>query len=377
MTRRDRHDCSPAGAGAARVRRHPGGLPWPGAPPPGAEPTPRPHAGSTPDDETMAIVTCYRTHGDPSFPDPVYDPSDGRWHFAVSPGSAPASTQQACQHLFPSRTPHRPSRRHSSSSSSGWPSASGSTACPPGPTRTRTARTRCRRRSTEDAGRRGGLTAASSTYRAGASMSTRSRSEPPRPGHAGVALAAAAGFGARSAWPSATRPVRPGHGGGRDRPRAAYRSRGPSAGGGHARLSGLLHRRKRAGRDSHLAAGAGDHRPPWRAAVRRLRGAGDAALRLGPRVAAFVLGMTAGPDVRQLQRNLAALGFDPGPADGVFGWTTEVAVQRWQRAAAVSSPGRSPWAVSPSCPDRCGSPRRPSSPVPRSPREPASSRGRH
>ena len=57
---------------------------------------------STPDDETMAIVTCYRTHGDPSFPDPVYDPSDGRWHFAVSPGSAPASTQQACQHLFPS-----------------------------------------------------------------------------------------------------------------------------------------------------------------------------------------------------------------------------------------------------------------------------------
>ncbi len=50
----------------------------------------------------MSIVTCYRTHGDPSFPNPVYDPSDGRWHFAVSPGSAPASTQQACQHLFPS-----------------------------------------------------------------------------------------------------------------------------------------------------------------------------------------------------------------------------------------------------------------------------------
>jgi hypothetical protein len=58
-------------------------------------------AGSIPDDSTMAIVTCYRTHGDPSFPDPVYDPGDGRWHFAVSPGSAPASTQQACQHLFP------------------------------------------------------------------------------------------------------------------------------------------------------------------------------------------------------------------------------------------------------------------------------------
>ena len=59
-------------------------------------------SSSTPDDETMAIVNCYRSHGDPSFPDPVYDPGDGRWHFAVSPGSAPASTQQACQHLFPS-----------------------------------------------------------------------------------------------------------------------------------------------------------------------------------------------------------------------------------------------------------------------------------
>jgi hypothetical protein len=61
-----------------------------------------PAASATPDDATMAIVTCYRTHGDPSFPDPVYDPSDGRWHFAVSPGSAPAATQRACQHLFPS-----------------------------------------------------------------------------------------------------------------------------------------------------------------------------------------------------------------------------------------------------------------------------------
>ena len=55
----------------------------------------------TPDDQTMAIVTCYRAHGDPSFPDPVYDPSDGRWHFATSPGTAPYSTRQACQHLFP------------------------------------------------------------------------------------------------------------------------------------------------------------------------------------------------------------------------------------------------------------------------------------
>jgi hypothetical protein len=59
------------------------------------------HAGS-PDTQTAAIVACYRSHGDPGFPDPVYDPGDGRWHFGVSPASAPQSTRQACQHLFPS-----------------------------------------------------------------------------------------------------------------------------------------------------------------------------------------------------------------------------------------------------------------------------------
>jgi hypothetical protein len=69
----------------------------------------RPEAGppgttqaGTPDAQTAAIVQCYRAHGDPSFPDPVYDPSDGRWHFAVSPATAPQGTRQACQHLFPS-----------------------------------------------------------------------------------------------------------------------------------------------------------------------------------------------------------------------------------------------------------------------------------
>ena len=65
-------------------------------------------AAGTPDASTEAIVQCYRTHGDPAFPDPVYDPNDGQWHFAVSPGSAPASTQQACQHLFPSASPSQP-----------------------------------------------------------------------------------------------------------------------------------------------------------------------------------------------------------------------------------------------------------------------------
>ncbi|WP_187366084.1 peptidoglycan-binding protein [Trebonia kvetii] len=56
----------------------------------------------------------------------------------------------------------------------------------------------------------------------------------------------------------------------------------------------------------------------------------------------FVPGMTAGPDVRQLQRNLAALGFDPGPADGVFGWGTELAVQRWQQSRDETVTGTIP-----------------------------------
>ena len=56
----------------------------------------------------------------------------------------------------------------------------------------------------------------------------------------------------------------------------------------------------------------------------------------------FVPGMTAGPDVRQLQRNLAALGFDPGPADGVFGWGTDLAVQRWQQARGQTVTGTIP-----------------------------------
>lgn len=44
----------------------------------------------------------------------------------------------------------------------------------------------------------------------------------------------------------------------------------------------------------------------------------------------FGPGMSPGPDVRELQRNLAAMGFDPGPADGTFGWATLAAIERWQ-----------------------------------------------
>jgi peptidoglycan hydrolase-like protein with peptidoglycan-binding domain len=56
----------------------------------------------------------------------------------------------------------------------------------------------------------------------------------------------------------------------------------------------------------------------------------------------FAPGMTAGPDVRQLQRNLAALGFHPGPADGEFGGATQLAVQRWQQASGETVTGTIP-----------------------------------
>jgi hypothetical protein len=59
-------------------------------------------------DSVESITRCFRQHGDPGFPDPVYDPSDGRWHFGASPNSAPASDRQACQHLFPAVNPSPP-----------------------------------------------------------------------------------------------------------------------------------------------------------------------------------------------------------------------------------------------------------------------------
>jgi peptidoglycan hydrolase-like protein with peptidoglycan-binding domain len=56
----------------------------------------------------------------------------------------------------------------------------------------------------------------------------------------------------------------------------------------------------------------------------------------------FAAGMTPGPDVRELQRDLTALGFDPGPADGGFGWSTQLAVERWQEARGMTVTGTIP-----------------------------------
>jgi peptidoglycan hydrolase-like protein with peptidoglycan-binding domain len=49
----------------------------------------------------------------------------------------------------------------------------------------------------------------------------------------------------------------------------------------------------------------------------------------------FALGMTDGPDVRQLEKNLVALGHDPGhrlTVDGHFSAATATAIRRWQAA---------------------------------------------
>ena len=55
---------------------------------------------------------------------------------------------------------------------------------------------------------------------------------------------------------------------------------------------------------------------------------------------ALYLGVSAGPDVTELQRNLIALGFGSGlDANGVFGTSTELAVKAWQASLGVPVTG--------------------------------------
>jgi peptidoglycan hydrolase-like protein with peptidoglycan-binding domain len=71
----------------------------------------------------------------------------------------------------------------------------------------------------------------------------------------------------------------------------------------------------------------------------------DAVLMRGqtPAWRPFVPGMTDGPDVAELQRNLVALGYDPYHGitpDGQYGWATEAAVERWQGAEGLVQDGQ-------------------------------------
>ena len=45
------------------------------------------------------------------------------------------------------------------------------------------------------------------------------------------------------------------------------------------------------------------------------------------------------PAVRDLQEALKALGYNPGPIDGVFGATTEAAVKAFQQARGITADG--------------------------------------
>ncbi len=48
---------------------------------------------------------------------------------------------------------------------------------------------------------------------------------------------------------------------------------------------------------------------------------------------------SSGEDVTRLQKRLAAAGFDPGAADGVFGPKTEAAVKAFQDSAGIAADG--------------------------------------
>jgi peptidoglycan hydrolase-like protein with peptidoglycan-binding domain len=59
----------------------------------------------------------------------------------------------------------------------------------------------------------------------------------------------------------------------------------------------------------------------------------------------FVAGMSGGPDVRQLEGNLKALGFDPDgdmTVDDDFTWATTAAIKRWQESHDLDETGGIP-----------------------------------
>jgi peptidoglycan hydrolase-like protein with peptidoglycan-binding domain len=161
---------------------------------------------------------------------------------------------------------------------------------------------------------------------------------------AGLVLAASAGFAARGLWAGGSR--------------TAAAAAGVPVAVASVRRTDVTERQVVAGTLGYLGAysvidetgpGIVTWLPSAGSVVRR----GQALFRLAgqpvtlfygpvPAWRDFGPGMTAGPDVRELQRNLAVLGFDPGAADGQFGWSTQAAVDRWQLAHGMPVTGSIP-----------------------------------
>ena len=60
---------------------------------------------NAPDATLVAMVACFRAHGLPTFPDPVFDPTDGRWHLANERPQITPQVEQACASVMPQATP--------------------------------------------------------------------------------------------------------------------------------------------------------------------------------------------------------------------------------------------------------------------------------
>jgi peptidoglycan hydrolase-like protein with peptidoglycan-binding domain len=161
---------------------------------------------------------------------------------------------------------------------------------------------------------------------------------------AGIAVAAAAGFTARGLWPGAARPATAAAA--VPVPTAAIVRTDVSA---RQVVGGTLGYQGAFSVVNELGAGILTWLPPVGSVLRR----GQALFQLSgtpvtllygpvPAWRDFGPGMTPGPDVRELQRNLVALGFDPGSADGDFGWSTEAAIGRWQQARGLTVTGTIP-----------------------------------
>jgi peptidoglycan hydrolase-like protein with peptidoglycan-binding domain len=179
----------------------------------------------------------------------------------------------------------------------------------------------------------------------------RRRTRPLRPSRvsAGVALALAAGtgFAVRGLWPGAGAPA-PGAAAVPVETAAVTRTDVAS----EQDVAGTLGFRGSYRVVNELPAGIVTGLPAPGRVLRRgqvlYRLSGQPVLLLyGPVPAwrSFGPGITPGPDVRELQRNLIALGLDPAHEivpDGILGWATTAAIERWQQARGLTVTGTLP-----------------------------------